>query len=432
MLRVDRWMAAVAVFAVAVAAAGYAYYRSESAQIHRQRYEAIAAIGTLKAEQLHLWRQVQLDHAESLSHAPTLADGLAAHLQTADPATNRARGVLASSVATYGYAAGYLLTPTGQVRLAVGRPVDAPDADDLPIVRAALAATTPVMGSFFRGADGRVYLDTAAAVRDAEGAAMGVVVLRTDAQKPLFSMLQSWPVPSPSAEVVLARRDGDDVVFLNDLRNRPGSALTIRKPITLTTLPAVNAVLGTQGPFEGVDYRGVAVLADLQPVAQLRLVPRRQGRCRRSVGRGPLPGRRRRGPGHAGDPDERGRRGLVPPPATGRTVPWPVRIHARQRPVAARGRGGGATGRFRLRHPGRLLEEHREPRPRARHRPRASADRGRMAAGGASRPTVRHGGLSQGHSGGSGKHFDRQYRIIRVVRSGRAVGAWPRAHRLRR
>ena len=65
-----------------------------------------------------------------------------------------------------------------------------------------------------------MYVDTAAAVRDPLGRPLGVVVLRTDAQKLLLPMLQTWPTPSPTAETVLVRRDGDEVVFLNELRYR--------------------------------------------------------------------------------------------------------------------------------------------------------------------------------------------------------------------
>ena len=259
-------MVAVAAFAVAVTVAGYAYYRNESARIHRERYEAIAAIGTLKAEQLHSWRQVRLDHAQSLSRSPSLGDDLSVRRERADFDMSRTRAVLTTSVDTYGYAAGYVLTPAGEVLAAAGSSAGAADPGESPILRAANEGTNPVMGSFFRGGDGRVYVDTAAAIRDADGGLLGVVMLRTDAAKPLFSTLQSWPTPSPSAETALVRREGDEVVFVNELRHRPGSALTVREPITKMDLPAVRAVLGTEGPFEGIDYRGVPVLADLRVV----------------------------------------------------------------------------------------------------------------------------------------------------------------------
>ena len=37
-------------------------------------------------------------------------------------------------------------------------------------------------------------------------------------------------------------------------------------PLSRTDSPAVQAVLGRQGRFEGLDYRGVPVLADVRPL----------------------------------------------------------------------------------------------------------------------------------------------------------------------
>lgn len=261
-----RWIGLLVACVVALIALGYAYYGSESRQIRRERYQAIAAIGTLKADQLNLWRQARLDHAAALSRAPTVTRELAARLERPDADLTAARAVIDTGVRTYGYAGAYVLTPTGQELLATGSQAGAPVAQMAPTVAAALAADGAVMGEFFRGADARVYVDAASTLRDSLGRPLGVVVLRTDAQKLLFPMLQTWPTPSPTAESVLVRRDGDEVVFLNDLRHREGSALTIREPIAQTELASVKAVLGTVGPIESLDYRGVEVLADLRAV----------------------------------------------------------------------------------------------------------------------------------------------------------------------
>ena len=40
-------------------------------------------------------------------------------------------------------------------------------------------------------------------------------MLGVDADEFLFPLIQSWPTPSRSAESLLIRRDGDDVLFLN-------------------------------------------------------------------------------------------------------------------------------------------------------------------------------------------------------------------------
>jgi PAS domain S-box-containing protein len=64
----------------------------------------------------------------------------------------------------------------------------------------------------------------------------------------------------------LIRRDGDDVLFLNNLRHRSDPALTLRIPTSVSDIPAARAALRKTGSFEGRDNRGVAVLAEILQV----------------------------------------------------------------------------------------------------------------------------------------------------------------------
>jgi PAS domain S-box-containing protein len=98
----------------------------------------------------------------------------------------------------------------------------------------------------------------------------GVVVLRIDPTRYLFPLIQSWPTASPSAETLLARRDGDDVVFMNPPRHRKALPFSIRFPVNAPNLAAAAAVRGHEGIFEGEDYRGVAVLAVLKRIPGTR------------------------------------------------------------------------------------------------------------------------------------------------------------------
>jgi PAS domain S-box-containing protein len=94
----------------------------------------------------------------------------------------------------------------------------------------------------------------------------GAVLFRIDPDVFLYPLIQSWPAPSPTAETLLVEREGEEVVFLNELRHRKKTALTLRLPITRGDLPAVMAVRGISGVVTGSDYRGVPVLAALRPI----------------------------------------------------------------------------------------------------------------------------------------------------------------------
>ncbi len=92
---------------------------------------------------------------------------------------------------------------------------------------------------------------------------IGFMIIRINPEKYLYPAIQSWPTLSKSAETLLIRRENDHILFLNELRHKKNTALNLTAPLSDTLLPAVKAVLGNKGIFEGIDYRGVKVLSDL-------------------------------------------------------------------------------------------------------------------------------------------------------------------------
>ena len=95
---------------------------------------------------------------------------------------------------------------------------------------------------------------------------LGAVILINDARNFLYPLIQSWPTPSKTAETLLVEKDGDAVLFLNDLRHQADTALKLRISLAQINLPATKAILGQTGITTGKDYRGVEVLSAILPV----------------------------------------------------------------------------------------------------------------------------------------------------------------------
>ena len=114
----------------------------------------------------------------------------------------------------------------------------------------------------------RVCLDLLVPILDAHdgGRPVGVVVLGIDPNTYLYPFIQRWPTPSETAETLLIRREGNEAVFLNELKFQKNTALTLRIPLESRDVPAVKAALGEEGNVEGIDYRGVPVLAAVRAV----------------------------------------------------------------------------------------------------------------------------------------------------------------------
>ncbi len=95
---------------------------------------------------------------------------------------------------------------------------------------------------------------------------LAVLTVEIDPEEYLYPLIRNWPIPSESAETLLVRKDGDGVLYLNDLRFKKNAALNLRFPLTQSDLPAVMAVQGKVGIVEGLDYQGQKVVAAVQPV----------------------------------------------------------------------------------------------------------------------------------------------------------------------
>ena len=257
--------------AMSLVATGYAYYRSIERKFRTEAEQQLLAIAQLKLSELVQYRHERLGDAAILADNPAFAH-LARRFLT-QPSDAEARrqfeAWLGKYKVHYQYERVLLLDARGAVRLSV--PDSSVDDSAAFAVEVAdvLRSGQPVFQDFHRhGRSQHIYLSVMIPIREqADGSRpLGVVVLRIDPSAYLYPFISRWPVPSRTAETLLIRREGNEVVFLNQLRFHPNSALTLRAPLTDTELPAAQAALGREGIVEGRDYRGVRVLAALRAV----------------------------------------------------------------------------------------------------------------------------------------------------------------------
>ncbi|MBK7766948.1 MAG: PAS domain S-box protein [Sulfuritalea sp.] len=126
----------------------------------------------------------------------------------------------------------------------------------------AVASGTGFLLRSIESADGDAPFNFVAHLAVSGGRPSPALILSMDRAGYVASLLQTWPVPSLSAETLLFRRDGDQVLFLNRLRHRTDT-VGLRAPVAERKLLAAQVLRGEAGPgsvIEGVDYRGVPVL----------------------------------------------------------------------------------------------------------------------------------------------------------------------------
>ncbi len=246
----------------------FLFYRSEANRIRLKEYADLRTIAELKADQISQWRQGRLADISIAAQSPFFGRAVA-HVsdQIATPgewAGVKERMRLEQVIDGY---ADVLLVAKGRVLYSLSQNArGALDAADAQAMGEAALSRAAVLTDLYRASDGKIYIDVIAPIITREGRLAAMLVFRIGADAFLYPLMGAWPSSSKTAETLVVRRDGDRVLFLNDLRHWHNSALVANFSLSRKENPAVQAVLGRQGMFVGKDYRDVEVTADLRPV----------------------------------------------------------------------------------------------------------------------------------------------------------------------
>ncbi len=263
-------IAVFVILAMGIMVAGAVSFINYEKQYRHEVDAQLSAIGALKAAGIKEWLDSFLNKAATFNENPAFASLVKRYLASPwdTEAQAQLRAWISEACTHLQFDKITLMDSKGYVRLAM------PSSSSLTAYavrqRALEVISTRKMElvDFYRSEDdGKVYLAILVPVIDPQDHdhTLGVLTFRIDPEKYLYPYIMQWPVPSASAETLLVRRDGGHVLFLNEVRFRKGSALSLRIPL-VEKVPAVMAVLGHTGIVEGRDYRGVSVIADIGPV----------------------------------------------------------------------------------------------------------------------------------------------------------------------
>ncbi|MDD2320954.1 MAG: GAF domain-containing protein [Geobacteraceae bacterium] len=258
--------------ASAVIFIGYQYYLTQKARITHEKFQELSAIAGLKSGELADWRKERLADARYVQSNRSLAVQVAMFLKNPGQPDIR-RDVyegLSSIQKSFNYRSVALLDTKAVQRLMAGD-------QHIPAEKYARALAVQAMRSgeiIFSDIHvceqfNHNHMDILVPlyVRHDKGRiSVGSILLVIDPSRRLNPLIRTWPTLSPTAEALLVRRVENEVVFLNELRHRQGAALRLRFPISAKDLPAALAARGFEGVMQGVDYRGVPVLAAIKQV----------------------------------------------------------------------------------------------------------------------------------------------------------------------
>lgn len=251
---------------------GYLYYSSYEKEFRTGVEEQLISVGDLKANELIRWRNERLGDANLLYENPAFSTLVKRFHDNLDDQQSRTELYtwLFNIQIHYRYSRVFLLSPDGTILISAPKtpqPVSSHILQHLPGI---ISTGKIEFIDFYRDEwDDQIYLTILIPIMNGSSHNLtGIVGLQINPDDFLYPFISQWPTESETAETLLVRKEGESVLYLNKLRFRDDIALTYQLPLNQTHMPAVQAVLGKEGVFEGVDYRGIPVIAHIQKIPE--------------------------------------------------------------------------------------------------------------------------------------------------------------------
>jgi PAS domain S-box-containing protein len=268
------WPLVVLFFVITVTAIviGFVYYKYQKKTLLTESQQELSAISYLKIRQITQWRFERIGDGKFLADNLLLVRKFIEFLENPEKQLlrNEIQQSLKSLTQTYDYKSVLLIDTSGNTKVAF------PNSDTLigdhlrPLLPGIIAQGEVVLTDLHKANLARfVHLDLIVPLVDNSRKGkhiIGLLTLRIDPQQVLYPLLQSWPTSSKSAETLLVRKDGNEIVYLNELRHLKNTALILKRAAMLENLPAAMAIKGLTETVNGIDYRNVPVVAAMNKV----------------------------------------------------------------------------------------------------------------------------------------------------------------------
>jgi PAS domain S-box-containing protein len=257
--------------AAGIGTSGYLYYKQQRISLRNDAINVISSIADMKANQIAVWLKERLGDAEVIYRNPLSKHHFQEWLKSGSLETKRDILLWMKALQkNYHYLDVIFIDINGNIRLAFphGKEVLGPDARRF--VQEAIHTKMIIFSRLYRSKINNVIRLTLAipllVSQGQDHIPVGVLLLRIDPYNFLYPLIQSWPTPSKTAETYLVRKEGNDALFLNELRHKKNTTLNLRIPLSYFDNPSVMAVRGRIDIFEGKDYRDIPVITAIRAI----------------------------------------------------------------------------------------------------------------------------------------------------------------------
>lgn len=245
----------------------YNYFRKEANSVRIEKEHELTAIANLKASQIKQWIKERNGDANLFKYSPLFTKDVRELINKPYDVVQREKMIkrIGLTKKYYDYE-NIIVTDEKGNKILSAEPMSAKlSKSTVNKIDQAVRVKDIYISDFYYCEDcRRIHLDFIAPLTDENNNVYATVLMRVDPNTYLYPLIKSWPIPSKTSETLLAQKEGDSIVFCNDLRFRQDAAMKLKFSVNNDEIMAVRAAKGQTGIFNGKDYRGDDVIADLR------------------------------------------------------------------------------------------------------------------------------------------------------------------------
>lgn len=258
---------AILVFVMVIAAVFF-YYNYQSEEILKERKSEIKTIAELKSREIKNWIKERTSDINVFSESILFNDAVSDYIE--NPSEGSAKLILDQMElikSNYDYDELFISTVEEEIKIILKTGTE--DTLNVPIetIKKSISNAKVEFSDFYIcPLRGGIHLDFAAPLINSKNEVKAVIVFRIDPNHYLYPFISAWPSTNRKGETFILRKEGNYALFLNELLYKKNTALTLKVPITESQYPSVQAILGYEGIWEGIDYRGETVLSYIKKI----------------------------------------------------------------------------------------------------------------------------------------------------------------------
>ena len=267
-----------AILGITISVLSVIFLKMEAKSFKENVTEQLISITELKVNQVNWWLEERIANAKvietNVSIRPYVFEQL--YGKSSIKNTYDIQNWMNSIVINYEFSAAALLDTSGLTVLTSPQGLHFKEIESIPAYQQAVKTKSIVLEDLSNddktadSPDNKIHLRFWVPLtdnQDPEQEVKAIVLLQLDPDITLYPLIQTWPGPSRSAETLLVRADGENALFLNELRHNKAKSMSLRMNIKDNPrVLASQALQGKLGITEGTDYRGEAVIGVISKI----------------------------------------------------------------------------------------------------------------------------------------------------------------------